>query len=537
MTRRILNLFLLIYCLAAGAAGAAGTRDRIALVIGNAAYGVGSTLTNPTNDATDIAAALDRLGFEVTLALDATNEDMRRLLRGFSRAAETADLSLVYFAGHGIEVDKVNYLIPVGATLNAAADAELETLPLDLVMQALAGAPGIKIVLVDACRDNPFAARLRDNGGTRSIGTGLSRVDPIGGVRAGGILVGYAAREGTVALDGEGRNSPYAQALLEQLEEPGLEVSKLFRKVRDRVFALTFGEQEPFTYGALPGEDIYLVAQDISTLVGDIRPSGPTALSWMEVAAPSLTANIDGMLSPAQRRQVQAALLYLGGDPGGFDGHFGTKTRQAIVAARLKLGLPPNDFISKQLLELLPNAPAIDLLKSTSARSYRSADLPDNREPRLTRALEVFAGRRLVFDYYQGRLYVAVQANRADWDTSSRLAVQAGGHLVTFSSAEENRFVSGLVSFDPGFFVNPTYGSGLRGPFIGLFRTDKSGTPASGWRWVSGEPLGFDAWATGQPDDYKGWESSAAMAKSSLDAAVRWEDVAGVAPGFIVEIE
>ncbi|SDK35101.1 caspase family protein [Aliiruegeria lutimaris] len=253
----------------------AETDRRVALVIGNAGYSHVPLLANPANDATDIAAALKRLDFDVTLALDADDTAMQRLLRDFAGAAREADLSLVYYAGHGIEVDQTNYLIPVNAELRRDLDVDFEALPLDLVMQSLVGAGGLKIVLIDACRDNPFAAQLQLAKGTRSIGTGLGRVDPIGGVRAGGILVGYAAREGTVALDGAGRNSPYAAALLEYLEEPGLEISQLFRKVRDRVFDLTGGAQEPFTYGALPSGEFFLGEASVQPAVALAPPVSP----------------------------------------------------------------------------------------------------------------------------------------------------------------------------------------------------------------------------------------------------------------------
>ncbi|WP_093162629.1 caspase family protein [Aliiruegeria lutimaris] len=510
----------------------AETPARVAMVIGNSAYERAPVLDNPINDATDIAASLGRLGFDVQLVLNADDRQLRQHFQEFARLAETAELSLVYFAGHGIEVDKANYLIPVNAELQSGKDVQLEAIPLDVVMRALAPSDGVKIVLVDACRDNPFADRLRESEGTRSVGTGLGRVDPIGGVLAGGVLVSYAAREGTLALDGTGRNSPYAQALLEYLEEPGLEVSKLFRKVRDRVFDLTNGRQEPFTYGALPGEDIYLAPLSPVFRASNSKPSVSPTVPWMEIKAPSASANIDNILSMAQRRQVQTALLYLGENPGPVDGQFGPSTRRAIAAARLKLALPPSNHVSKQLLDRLPNAPAIDALKSSKARAYRADNLPSNMEPRLARIFGAFSERKIMFDYFEGRLYVVVLAVRADWHSSSQAAANAGGHLVTITSDEENRFVKSLVSSDPNLFAKPTYGDGLRGPLIGLYKNE-----AGLWGWVTGEPLRYLGWAAGQPDHYNGWETVAALHMANQRSAPEWNDIAGVAPGFVVEVD
>ena len=180
---------------------------------------------------------------------------------------------MVYYAGHGIEVDQRNYLVPVDAELGSDHDVEYETVPLDLVVRAAERASGLRLVILDACRDNPFAASMRRAGTTRSIGRGLARVEP-----AGSTLVAYAAKGGTVAADGDGRNSPYTEALLAHLEEPGLEVGMMFRRVRDAVLASTRRRQEPFVYGSLSSEMVYLKAPPVT------RPAQQTATT---VAAPT----------------------------------------------------------------------------------------------------------------------------------------------------------------------------------------------------------------------------------------------------------
>ena len=204
------------------------------------------------NDATDLAAALDRIGFAVTLAIDLDIQGMRTALRAFRDKATGADMAMVYFAGHGVEIEKQNYLIPVDAKLESDSDVLFDTIPLDLISEAVSGATTLRMVLLDACRNNPFLGRIKSTG--RAIGQGLSPFEPTGGT-----LVAYAAKGGTTALDGTGRNSPFMKGLLEHIEEPGLDIALMFRKVRDTVLAETGNRQEPFIYGSLPGREIYLV--------------------------------------------------------------------------------------------------------------------------------------------------------------------------------------------------------------------------------------------------------------------------------------
>ena len=230
--------------------------QRVALVIGNARYAHAPRLANPLNDAADIGAALTRLGFAVTKLENANQAELRQGLLDFTRAASASEIAVVFYAGHGIEVDQRNFLVPVDAQLASDQDVEFETVPLALVLRSVSRASGLRLVILDACRENPFAALMQRSGATRSIGRGLARVEP-----AGETLVAYASKEGTVASDGEGRNSPYSTALLGHLEEPGLEIGLLFRRVRDAVLALTGGRQEPFVYGSLSSRGVYLTAR------------------------------------------------------------------------------------------------------------------------------------------------------------------------------------------------------------------------------------------------------------------------------------
>ena len=207
----------------------AAASQRVALVVGNAAYAHAPALANSLNDAADMGAALARLGFSATRLGNAGYAGLRRGLQEFRRAASASEVAVVFYAGHGIEVDRRNFLVPVDARLASDQDVEFEAVPLELVSRAVEPASGLRLVILDACRENPFAVRVQRTGATRSVGRRLARVEP-----SGETLMAYAAKAGTVASVGAGRNSPYSEALLSHLEEPGLEVGLLFRKVRIR---------------------------------------------------------------------------------------------------------------------------------------------------------------------------------------------------------------------------------------------------------------------------------------------------------------
>lgn len=228
---------------------------RVALVIGNGNYAAVAQLPNPGRDAEKIAETLRNVGFtSVTVANDLTHDTFNATLRKFAREADTADWAVVYYAGHGIEVNNTNYLIPVDASLTVDRDLEFEAVPLDRVVRSVEGAKKLRIVILDACRENPFDTKMQRTTSTRSVSRGLARVEP-----EGGTLIAYAAKAGEVALDGDSDNSPFVLALAERMQTPGLEIGKLFRLVRDDVLSATGRKQEPFLYGSLPGEDLFVV--------------------------------------------------------------------------------------------------------------------------------------------------------------------------------------------------------------------------------------------------------------------------------------
>ncbi len=230
------------------------SETRVALVIGNSNYAAVGKLPNPPRDAAAVADALRADGFsDVQLVTDVTRQGLVHALNDFQDKAMHADWAVVYFAGHGLEMDGTNYVVPVDAALKSDRDVPDEAVSLDRIMTAVAGARKLRLVVLDACRNNPFAAAMRMTVASRSIHRGLARIEP-----SGGTLVAYAAKDGEEALDGDGSaNSPFAAALVKYISTPGIEVGRLFRLVRDDVMNATENKQEPFVYGSLPGEELF----------------------------------------------------------------------------------------------------------------------------------------------------------------------------------------------------------------------------------------------------------------------------------------
>ena len=247
---------------------------RVALVVGNSTYAHIGRLPNPDNDARDISAALRRLGFKVTIELDADRVELTAALRAFTRQSAGADVSLVFYAGHGIEMDGVNYLVPVDARLERDVDVRFETVTVDDLLVSTTGAL-LRLLILDACRNNPLARSMQRTAATRTV-SGGSFADLNEDLLGDETLVAYAAAAGTTAADGRGRNSPYTAALLSHLETP-LEIGLLFRRVRAQVLAATNGDQRPHEYHSLVGEH-YLtrtLATGASVSVTAAAPADP----------------------------------------------------------------------------------------------------------------------------------------------------------------------------------------------------------------------------------------------------------------------
>jgi len=284
--REFVSGFTAAVALGVALSAEAAEGKRVALVIGNGAYRNVPALLNPPNDANDIAAALKRIGFTVSLVTNASFDEMRRALIALGRDAAGADMAAVYFAGHGMEINGENWLIPVDADLKRDTDAANEAINLQSVMQQVSNTTSLGLVILDACRNNPFAAKMKRSLATRAATmSGLGRIEPVGNV-----LVAYAARDGTTALDGDARNSPFAAALLRNIETPGVEVTFMFRNVRDDVMEATRNEQQPFVYGSLSRKAIYLAGQPAAESGQAAPPSPVTAAVAPAPQTPTSTA-------------------------------------------------------------------------------------------------------------------------------------------------------------------------------------------------------------------------------------------------------
>src|SRR5262245_31994293 len=247
---------------------------RVALVIGNYSYQNVEQLLNPKNDAPAIAKMFKDMGFDrVELVTDVGNLEFKRAIRHFADASANADVAVVYYAGHAIEVGGVNYMLPVDAKLATDRDVEDEAIDLDRIVDS-DGAKKLRLVIVDACRDNPFLAAKQQHQAVRSTAPVLSaRKSGLGRVNVAGsqTLVAYAAEAGTSAEDGVGddAHSPFAAALLRHLPEPVEDIRFAFGRIRDDVLKATDKRQRPFVYGSLGGDRISLVPGQVADVKGD----------------------------------------------------------------------------------------------------------------------------------------------------------------------------------------------------------------------------------------------------------------------------
>jgi uncharacterized caspase-like protein len=257
LQRAIMNKLLSLVAMAAavafavvGASVDAWAERRVALVVGNANYKFGNiSLANPRNDAEDVAAVLKTLGFEVKTTVDASKRDMDLALADFARRATDADSALFFYAGHAMQFQGRNYLMPTDADLEDEISVRYQTVGLQDVTAALDRANGVKIMILDACRNNPLADRLQKAVAGAARSRGLARID-----KAQGMVVAYATAADEVAQDGQGRNSPFTSALLRRIQEPGLEIEMMFRRVAADVNAQTGGRQRPETTISLLSE-------------------------------------------------------------------------------------------------------------------------------------------------------------------------------------------------------------------------------------------------------------------------------------------
>jgi uncharacterized caspase-like protein len=256
-----LSGFVLFVITSLGAEAAAPDAKRVALVIGNSKYAHAVALPNPANDAHLIASTLRNAGFQVIEGLDQDNAGMHSLISRFTEQSYDAELAVIFYAGHGMQVDGKNFLIPVDTELTSPAHLKTRTVQIDDFMAALPAEPAIGVIILDACRDNPLARTLAASmpkSRSASFGSGLAPIEAKSdGVGTGGVLIAYATDPGAIAFDGNGLNSPYSAALARHLTEPGVEIQSALTRVRGQVTETTQGRQRPWHNASL-GREVFL---------------------------------------------------------------------------------------------------------------------------------------------------------------------------------------------------------------------------------------------------------------------------------------
>jgi uncharacterized caspase-like protein len=309
----------LSFCISVSPALAA---KRVALVIGNSVYQNVPSLANPANDAAAVTDIFKAAGFDVVDSRrNLKNAELRKVLNDFYDRTRDADVAVVYYAGHGIEVDGSNYIVPVDAVLERDRDVYDETISLDRVVQSIEPARQLRLVILDACRENPFAQSMKRTLASRGISRGLARVDPT----TPNTLIAFAAKAGSTADDGNNQHSPFTRSILNHLTAPGLDLRKAFGIIRDEVMVATNNKQEPYVFGSLGGADVALVPAPVVPVA--IAPPAPSA---QDVAA---GARIDYELA-AQIGTKEAWDAFIASHPAGLYADLARAQNSKLLAAQ-----------------------------------------------------------------------------------------------------------------------------------------------------------------------------------------------------------
>jgi uncharacterized caspase-like protein len=500
----------------------AAEQKRVALVIGNGAYQHAPTLTNPVNDAHDVAVLLRTLDFEVIEAVDLDRSQFIKAVGSFLEKAAAAPASLFYYGGHGVQFNEDNYLIAIDAKLENIYSLKTEAFSLKEILAELEAVSSVNLVFLDACRDNPLAESLsrsiKTRGGISPIGRGLARVAPNGA----NTFIAFAASPGEVALDGSGRNSPFTQAFLKNVQAGNDDLMLLFKGVIRDVMGATDGQQRPQMVSGMT-IDFYFHGDTTIT----VSPQLPEAQAAYEAAArigskAAYQAIIDSFPNTVQARLAAAAIEALPDET--------VATLSPPVESPPVMAPTPNPPTPPATTE--PPTPGI-------ARRYAAADLPADADPRLSKAIEALEGYEILFDTFEGHLYIAVLTGGMEWGEARQLAEEAGGHLLTVSKKAENDFAFNLYRNDERMSWHEN-GEDY-GPWIGLFQPTGSREPKGGWQWVTGEELARTYWAPGEPSNSHSGEDAAGFIRHRDEprGSHRWSDYnsRGGGQSFIMEID
>ncbi len=406
MRRAVLGWALGIFASVAIIAPGWGAESRVALVIGNGAYRNAVQLPNAARDAEAIAATLKTIGFDVVLGTDLDRERMTQRLSDFASRADGADVALFFYAGHGIQLDGRNLLVPIDADLKTELDAKVRTVEVDTVLQNTIGDAKVKLVLLDACRDNPFAKQIQASAPkSRSVtvSTGLAEMRP-----GSGTLIAFATGPGQVALDGEGSHSPFTRALLDNLARPDVEIRHTLAYVRAQVVEQTKEKQLPWENTNLTGFFYMNKSPDSGT------PAGPAA-GPANTAAPSAPA-VGALNGSAMEMELWTSV----------------KTSNSADEYRAYLEKFPNgtfaDLARTRIASLSRGTPASTTTSAASAAAEPAAPNADPRTADATAATEDALGLDL-------NAWRAVQQHLGVHKVDGKVSEQTRKSLKTWQSA------------------------------------------------------------------------------------------------------
>ncbi|HET6519662.1 MAG TPA: caspase family protein, partial [Geminicoccaceae bacterium] len=454
-------------------------------VVGNGAYVHAPALPNPRNDAEAMAATLRQLGFEVELGVDLDKARMSDVFRRFGREVDGADVGLFFSAGHGLQVRGRNYLVPVDAQLEHEADVDWEGVPLDDVLRQVERGARLSLIFLDACRDNPLARGLaRNMGRTRSaaVGSGLARVD------AGlGTLIAFATAPDEVALDGQGRHSPFTAALLDHMPTPALEVEQMLKRVTASVAASTDGRQLPWRNSSLTEEFYFLPGASPAgrVVTAALAPTDPAAMPELD-SETKYWRSIQGTTNP---RDLEA---YLVAYP---EGRFAALARDQLAALKrrqLAALAPEPSTVRPEPRESAPqrveSAAALPIAPDASRVALPRSRVVQQVRPERLAALS--AGARYTAEVrewggYNDRLAHAFPRWRD---------VSAGRSRIAFGGATGGRVAPSLVREASGHDVGAQLAVFLPDDGLAVVQHSRLDMPTHRWQDVSARPPAASNW-------------------------------------------
>lgn len=539
----------------------ATAQQRVAFLVGNSDYEHATPLRNPTRDVDLIGKTLNGLGFTVSSHKDLTRSQIGKELGTFLKENKGADVTLFYFAGHGMQYENQNFLLGVDAKLESEFDIETEALDLQRVLRQLKKSSKASLVFIDACRDNPLADQFYKSNfsETRALMTrGLAPLQS----SYNGAMITFSAAPGQVAYDGD-ENSTFAASLARHLPSENVEVLSLMKRVIRDVKSGSNNKQVPMVSNDLTTEiylklgsdgagssiayqqeetmfnaaiaiqntrawdlyfkkfpngffkDLALIEQERLQLASLAKKSGIDIQSAKPEQIEKLKRTVDEKsetklgLTKDDAKIIQQALNTRGYNAGAVDGAIGRGTRNAIADFQAAVNLPSTGVVNlatAQALQVeLSNAESstISIVSSTNARKYdpKQIELIED-DPRLIKAAKALKRYEYVYGYYEDRLYIAVQIWRLiQLDEAKRIAESAGGYLASLNSRAENQFAYNLIKHDERFWEVFSNGYGIFGPTFGLYQPNGSVEPRGGWQWTTGEELKFQNWLPGEPSN------------------------------------